>query len=105
MIIYSIAFISISFLILAIAIAFIFRAPVIGGAYTVKYKQPKQIYWRTLKNVKGDGIVFTQFNEAVPLRYFVLADDGRIELPMNLMFRFDDNRCRIIEESIRRNQG
>ena len=28
--------------------------------YSVKYKKPEWIFWRTLKGIKGDGILFQQ---------------------------------------------
>lgn len=73
--------------------------------YTVRYRRPGQWFWRRLKGVKGDGILFGQGGGVAPMRYFILADDSRIELPMSMMFLFDSGRCRMIEEEIRREAG
>ena len=43
--------------------------------YSVKYKKPEWIFWRTLKGIKGDGILFQQngdITRPVPVRYFIL---------------------------------
>lgn len=76
--------------------------------YTVKYKKPEWVFWRTLKGIKGDGILYQQHGDItrpVPVRYFILSDDSRIEIPMTLMFKFDSYRCRKIEEDIRKEAG
>ena len=73
--------------------------------YVVKYKKPEWWFWRKIKNVKGDGILFGQGGQVVPMRYFILSDDSRIELPMSMMFRFDSYRCRMIKKSIREEAG
>lgn len=74
--------------------------------YTVKYKRPGWTFWRRIKGVKGDGILFGgPGNQAVASRYFILSDDSRIELPISMMFQFDRYRCRMIEENIRRESG
>ncbi len=33
-------------------------------AYTVRYRQPGQLFWRTIKNVKGDEIVYARVEMA-----------------------------------------
>lgn len=73
--------------------------------YTVKYKKPGWLFWRKLKGIKGDGILFGQNGQTVPVRYFILSDDSRIELPMSMMFKFDAYRCRAVEEDIRKTAG
>lgn len=74
--------------------------------YTVKYKKPGWFFWRKIKNVKGDGILFGgPNNQAVPSRYFILSDDSRIEMPTGMIFKFDPYRCRVIEANIRREAG
>lgn len=72
--------------------------------YSVKYKAPGWIFWRTIKNVKGDGIVEGR-TTTVQARYFILFDDTRIELPTSFMFRFDKDRCASIEKAIKREAG
>lgn len=73
--------------------------------YTVKYKAPGWWFWRTLKNIKGDGIMFGQGGQVVPSRYFILADESRVELPMSMMFRFGPGRFQAIENNMRRESG
>ncbi len=74
--------------------------------YTVKYKMPGQFFWRKLKGVKGDGILFGgPHNETIASRYFIMTDDSRIEMPVSMMFIFDPLRCRVISEGIRREAG
>jgi hypothetical protein len=73
--------------------------------YTVKYKKPQWWFWRKLKNVKGDGIVFGGSGQAIPVRYFILMDESRVELPSSMMFRFDPDRFRMIQEDMRRETG
>ncbi len=73
--------------------------------YSVKYKQPGWWFWRTLKNVKGDGIMFGQNGQCVPVRYFVLMDESRVEFPMDMIFRFGPERFQIIESNIRKESG
>lgn len=79
--------------------------PIPKGTYSVEYKQPDGWYWREIQNIKGDGIMFGENKQVVPVRYFILVDDSRIEMPMTYIFRFDPARCRMIEENIRRETG
>lgn len=73
--------------------------------YTVKYKMPGWLFWRSLKNVSDDGILFQQVaggSGSLPMRYFHLIGGNRVELPMTMMFSFDPRRFQRIEESMRR---
>lgn len=79
--------------------------PAPRGTYSVEYKQPGAWFWHELSNVKADGIMWGESKQVVPVRYFILTDDSRIELPMTLIIRFDPGRCRAIEEDIRRQTG
>ncbi len=58
-----------------------------------------------MKNVKGDGIMFAESGQVVPSRYFILADESRVELPMTMLFRFDPGRFQVIEKTLRRETG
>jgi hypothetical protein len=77
----------------------------VKGSYSVEYKTPDGWFWHRLENCNGDGIVFDQFKQNVPVRYFTFTDNSRIELPMTMMIRFDQGRFNFIEDDIRRQTG
>ncbi len=80
----------------------------IKGSYSVQYKTPTGWFWETINGVKGDGIVFQQDGTditPVPMRYFILLDDSRVEMPMTMMFKFDQGRFKMIEDNIRKESG
>jgi hypothetical protein len=81
------------------------KQPLPSGAYSVEYKPPCGYFWSTIENVKGDGIMFGQNGQVVPVRYFILIDESRVEIPMTMMFKFDNGRFKAIEASIRRESG
>lgn len=65
--------------------------------YTVKYKKIGSFFWKKLKSVKGDGFVENGYNVAIGttknIRWFVLKDETRIEIPCEKMiFKFSPNR-------------
>jgi len=66
--------------------------------YQVKVK--KWFGYRTIKNVKGDGLV-----ENGKARWFILNDETRIEIPSNREFIFSKERFLIIENQIRKEAG
>lgn len=60
--------------------------------YTVQYK--KKIFWKTIKTVKGDGILENGMS-----RFFILEDESRIEIPcQNFIFKFSKERFYMIKE-------
>ena len=65
--------------------------------YTVKYKRPGALFWRTIKDVEGD-LVFCDdrpggSNMALPVRVLILRDKTRIELPLtSVMLKFSPAR-------------
>ena len=61
--------------------------------YTIWYKQPNRFFWKKLKNVIADGIIPDFTN----LRYFLLEDKSRIEIPTTYQFKFCPNRAELIE--------
>jgi hypothetical protein len=80
----------------------------IKGSYSVQYKAPDGYFWGTINGIKGDGIVFQQNGTditPVPMRYFILMDESRIEMPMTMMFKFDPGRFRMIEDNVRKESG
>jgi len=61
--------------------------------YTVKYKLSGASAWKTITNVGEDG-----FNDYGVSRYFILANNQRIEIPSSASFQFDARRQDRIEE-------
>lgn len=69
--------------------------------YTVQYKKAGSLFWHTIKNVKGDGYL-----EGQPVRYFILADETRIEVDVRgLVFQFSKGRHFSILERMRAESG
>ncbi len=58
--------------------------------YTVKYKRQNQWFFRTIKNVKGDGFIVE--NGVVVSRFFLTEEEDRIEVPVDAIFTFDKGR-------------
>lgn len=67
--------------------------------YKVKYKKQNQLFYRTLKKVKGDGI--TEFS----YRFFILDDETRIEIPLGYLFRFGKERFMVIKQNMEQESG
>ena len=66
--------------------------------YTVKFKTEKNWFWKTLKKVKGDGIMP---DSAVPTRFFILEDESRLEIPIaGTLFSFSYERFLMIKQSM-----
>ena len=68
--------------------------------YTVKYKQPNQFFWRTIKQVKGDGLL-----EHGKARFFVLEDETRVEIPITAQFKFSKGRFYSIKKEMETQAG
>lgn len=66
--------------------------------YSVKFK--KSLFWKTIKRVKGDGIV-----ENGTSRYFILEDETRIEVPYTNIFKFSKERFYLIKERMNQEAG
>lgn len=66
--------------------------------YTVKYRQPGQIFWRTVKNVKGDGV------EGM-FRFFSTEDDRIIYVSCNAEVIFPAERQALITQKMSREIG
>ena len=62
--------------------------------YTVSYKATNWMFYKTLKNVKYDGVLDAES------RWFILADESRIELPRNYEFKFSKERFLKIKEDM-----
>jgi hypothetical protein len=76
--------------------------------YTVWYKKPGWWFWRKIKNVMWDGAWWAapevgngmRSLQTLPLRVFYLIDDSRIELPSDMMFKYDEKRKQSIDADV-----
>ena len=66
--------------------------------YSVKYRQPGQIFWRTIKNVKGDAI-------EGQMRWFLTEDDIILYISCNAEVKFPKERQAIITHKMSREAG
>jgi hypothetical protein len=66
--------------------------------YKVKYRQPGQWFWRTIKNVKGDGV------EGL-FRFFYTEDDVLIYVSCNAEVVFGKERQAVILSKMSREVG
>jgi hypothetical protein len=79
--------------------------------YSVSYKKKNGIFWKTLKHVKGDGIIELPSGEdgerlVFPIRYFIMEDESRVEIPMDhYVFRFSKERFISIHRSMEQEAG
>jgi len=71
--------------------------------YSVKYKTKNSFFWHVLKEVKGDGVMQ---DSPIAFRYFILADESRVEIPMqDTIFQFSKERHYLIKESMNKEMG
>ncbi len=72
--------------------------------YSVKIKKPGSLFWKTFKNVKGDGIIWFEDRgrgqQAIQARYLILEDGRRIEVPFTVIIEFSAAREDVIRENI-----
>ena len=61
--------------------------------YTVKYKKPSWLFWRTIKEVQADG------STASGGRYFILKDQSAIEVPGDFLFEFGKERYALVQRN------
>jgi hypothetical protein len=66
--------------------------------YKIKYRQPGQWFWRTVKNVKGDGV------EGL-FRFFQTESDDLIYVSCNAEVIFSKERQAIITHKMSRDAG
>lgn len=71
-----------------------------NSGYMVEYRLPGQWCWRTIEQVKGDGII--EHNKA---RYIILEDETRMEIPITAEFRFSKERFRVILQNMKDESG
>ena len=69
--------------------------------YTVSYKKTKNLFFKKISKVKGDGIL-----ENGIARYFILENETRIEIPcQNMIFKFSKERFYIIKDRVSQEAG
>jgi hypothetical protein len=80
--------------------------------YEVRYKKVNSIFWKNLRKVIGDGFVENQVdvnNKIVStkdIRWFILEDETRIEIPcQNIIFKFSNNRFYAIKDRMEQDSG
>ena len=66
--------------------------------YTVKYRQPGQWFWRTLKNVQADGI-------EKGFRFFHLQDDSLFYISLDAEVYFSPVRQTVIASNMAKEIG
>jgi hypothetical protein len=66
--------------------------------YQIKYRQPGQIFWRTLNNVKGDGVE-NRF------RFFLQEDDTLTHISCDAEVRFSPHRAAVITHKMSKEIG
>ena len=72
--------------------------------YVVSYKKPEQFWWRRIRNVVGDTIL--EHNQSVlPMRVLFLADNVRIEIPMDCIIRYSKERFYSIKDQMEQEAG
>ena len=68
-------------------------------SYTVKYRLEGSWFWKTMRKVKGDGIL----DETA--RWFILEDERRVEIPRSAEFKFSKERFYSIKEQMEKESG
>ncbi len=68
--------------------------------YTVKYRCPGQLFWRTIKRVIGDGI-----QAECGFTWFVLQDNSAIRIPITSEVKFSKERVISTVEKMRAESG
>jgi len=67
--------------------------------YTVSYKATNWLFYKTLKNVKFDGVLDSKS------RWFILSDERYIELPRTYEFKFSKERFFAVKEDMSNEAG
>jgi len=71
--------------------------------YTVYYKRPLWFFWKKIKRVKGDYILYhsNQFTNCLPVQVVTCDDETRIELPLtSLIIKFSPERFWSIQKKM-----
>lgn len=71
--------------------------------YKVRYRMRGQWFFKTLRGIKGDGIMA---DSPIGVRFFITKDERRIEIPVDgTVFMFGKERHDLIRENMRRESG
>jgi hypothetical protein len=71
--------------------------------YTIYYKHKDQLFWRKLKNIKGDGIMP---DWPYPVRFFIADDEARYEIPIvDTIFKFSKERFIVVKQNMEKESG
>jgi len=71
-------------------------------SYTVHYKKPNWLFWRKIKNVHKEGVVFFDWN----VRWFGCENNCRYEFPSDLfMFKLSKEHFSIIHKQLEADTG
>lgn len=84
--------------------------------YTVYYKKANSFFWKKIKKVKGDGFIENGYiagpnNTAIgttkDIRWFILDDETRIEVPAggDMLFKFSKERHFAIRKQMNKEAG
>lgn len=78
--------------------------------YTVRFKKPRALFWKKIKNVEGDTILRDDSprigtNQPFNVRVLFLADKSRIEIPMNCIIKFSKERHFDIKDEMEKELG
>ncbi len=74
--------------------------------YTVKYKRAGAFFWKTIKNVKGDGYVENGNGSTKNIRWFILSDESRLEMPADgIIFKYSKERYFSIKQYMEQQTG
>ena len=66
--------------------------------YSVKYRQPGQIFWRSIKNVKGDAI-------EDGMRWFMTETDELYFISLQAEVHFSNDRQKVITYRLSKEAG
>ena len=69
--------------------------------YTVSYKKTKNLFFKKISKVKGDGIL----ENGISI-YFILENETRIEIPcQDTIFKFSKERFYVIKDRMSQEAG
>ena len=67
--------------------------------YRIRYRNPGQLFWRTLKRVVGDAVEPGQF------RWFALEDGRMVYIALGAEVEFSAERREVIAAEMRKESG
>ena len=77
--------------------------------YTVYYKKPLWPFWKKIKGVKGDTMLYRDDQRdphSLPVRVIICDDESRYELPLNsLIIKFSPDRAYHVLQKMEQQAG